>query len=491
MNEKSNVAEDETALALLLHDENRELCEGSYYEFFKQAWEVLEPYTPLKDNWHIKYLCDRLQKEIERIARGEPKTKDLVINLPPRSTKSYICSIMLPAWAWTRFPHLRFISTSHSSDLSIDHCKKSRDLIRSDFYQGYWGHVFRLMGDQNVKGNYENDKTGKRLATSVKSTITGWGADVIICDDVVSPKDMHSVAAIESGNKYYDNELYSRLNDQDVGLRVVVMQRLHEDDLTGHALKKYHGEVEHLCIPGELEGADVKPEALKKYYKSGLFFVTRFTRKTLDKFKRVGRKFYLGQILQRPSEKEGNTFRRKDFRRYEVLPKKFDRIEQSWDMNFKEGKKNSFVCGQTWGVYKKDRYLLYEYRDQVSFKVALRAMLAMDERFPETGKVFVEDAANGPAIISILEDKFGGRLIAVTPVGSKNARAEAVAYMVECGQVFIPSERICSWIEDWLDEICGFPNMTFNDRVDSMSQYLSQGGEQTAMDKYKELLKGF
>ncbi len=480
-------------VCLIQEEKVKRACETSYYNFFRVAWNQLEPRTPLKDNWHIKYLCNIFQAEIERIGNRLPKTKDLIINMPPRSTKSYLCSVMLPAWAWIDYSFIRFISTSHSSSLSTHHCRQTRDLIESQWYQNYWGDRFTMKTDQNVKGHYANEEGGTRLSTSVKGSITGFGADVIIPDDIFNPKDVISVDALAHANNYYDTTLYSRLDDQEVGIRIVVQQRVHEDDLTGHLLKKYPDDYTHICIPAETEGAIVKPDKLIKKYKfskdsaSGLFFPTRFTRSYLDRLKKAGRKFYLGQILQMPSEKEGNVYMRKDFRIYQVLPDGFDKIVQSWDMNFKEGKNLSFVCGQVWGLRKVNRYLLDEWREQVGFKKAMKAILTMKAKWPASENIWVEDKANGPAVMEMLEDDVEG-LCPVTPDwGSKYGRAEATSYLVEGGNVFVPDPSLNPWVEDYLDEVTSFPNTTFNDRVDCTSQALWKMRDDDVLEQYKTL----
>jgi len=151
---------------------NKKLCEMSFYEFFKQAWHVVEPSVPLSTNWHHKYICDLLQKECERIIAQKPKTKDIIINVPFRSTKSLIVTVMFPVWAWIKSPKLRFITSSYSATLSIELATKSRDIIFSDWFKRRWGDVFHIKKDQNLKERYENNHIGMRRATSVGGTVT-------------------------------------------------------------------------------------------------------------------------------------------------------------------------------------------------------------------------------------------------------------------------------------------------------------------------------
>ena len=129
----------------------KKLCEMSFYEFFKAAWVVVEPAVPLSTNWHHKYICDTLQEECERIIAQKPKTKDIIINVPFRSTKSLIVTVMFPVWAWIKSPKLRFITSSYSATLSIELATKSRDIIFSDWFKTRWGDVFHIKKDQNLK----------------------------------------------------------------------------------------------------------------------------------------------------------------------------------------------------------------------------------------------------------------------------------------------------------------------------------------------------
>ena len=160
----------------------------NFYFFFKESWHILEPATDLVTNWHHKYICDLLEVETYRIANKDPKNEDIIINLPFRSTKSTIVSQMWIAWAWIQFPHMRFITASYAMRLATRDAKKTRDLIDSPWYQELFGDSFKWTTDQNVKTEYQNDKTGKRFVTSTDSNVMGEGGDVLIFDDANNTK---------------------------------------------------------------------------------------------------------------------------------------------------------------------------------------------------------------------------------------------------------------------------------------------------------------
>ncbi|HAT64439.1 MAG TPA: terminase, partial [Flavobacteriaceae bacterium] len=173
------------------------------YEFFKQAWHIVEPSVPLSTNWHHKYLCDILQEEAKRITEQRPKTRDIVVNVPFRSTKSLLLTVLFPVWCWINNPKLRFITASYSADLSLEHATRSRDVILSKWFPSRWGNIFHIKKDQNLKARYENNWLGARRATSVGGTVTGQGGDFLIVDDPVSPQHAASQVERENANEWY------------------------------------------------------------------------------------------------------------------------------------------------------------------------------------------------------------------------------------------------------------------------------------------------
>lgn len=465
----------------LLSVRDKRDCEASYYEFFKRAWKVLEPKTPLRNNWHIKYLCDIFQKEVERIGERQPKGKDIIINICPRSLKSFIVSVMLCPWAWIKYPHLRFINSSHSEELSIKHCVDSREIIQSLWYQRNWGNNFRLSTDQNVKSHFRNNKTGLRLATSVSGGVTGHGADLIISDDLIDPKKAISEAARVSSNDHYDKALYNRLNDPEIGLRVIVQQRVHEEDTTGHVLKSDPENYLHIVIPAE-KSDHIKPAHLADFYQDNLFFPSRFTAKILEAARKTLSRDYPGQYNQRVAPKSGNIFDRKWFNFFDHPPEDMEFYTQSWDLSFKKGPDNSFVIGQVWGKRKGNHYLIYQFRKQIGFVESQKAVAMTSISYPKAIRKLVEDKANGSAIMDSLKRYLPGMIESNPGKDSKEARWTAASPIVESGVVWLPSPSHHPWVEDFLAEIETVPNSEFNDQADAMTQYLLDSNESSLQD---------
>ena len=256
------------------------VCEDSFYEFVKRFWDTVIPEEPVW-NWHIEYLCDEIQEVVERVIRGEPKAYDLIINISPGSTKSTICSVMLPAWTWTRAPTFRFICGSYAYMLAMDLSRKSRLIIRSEKYQELWPE-FAISEDQNTKGFFANTEGGGRIAVGTGGSITGFHAHVIVVDDPIDPNASFSEADLENANNWMRETLPTRKVDKAVTPTILIMQRLHQDDPTGNWLDRAKpGDLKHICLPAE--GTDnISPPESETCYRDGLMDIIRLPRNVLN-----------------------------------------------------------------------------------------------------------------------------------------------------------------------------------------------------------------
>jgi predicted phage terminase large subunit-like protein len=228
-------------------------AEDSLYFFLKKAWKYIDSST-FTDGWPIEAVAEHLQA----VADGD--IKRLIINIPPRCSKSSITSVAFPAWVWaqpwsgpTSGPGVQFLHASYAQQLSLRDSVKCRRLIESPWYQTLWGERFRLTSDQNTKTRFDNDKNGSRLSTSVGSALTGEGGSIIVVDDPNAAQEAFSEATIAATIEWWDSALSTRLNDPKTGAYVVIQQRLSEEDLTGHIMSKDEGEWVHLCLPMRYE----------------------------------------------------------------------------------------------------------------------------------------------------------------------------------------------------------------------------------------------
>ncbi len=479
----------------------RTKSEQSYYYFLKQAWKVIEPETYFVDNWHIKYLCDIIQKEVERIARNENKTRDIIINIPPRSTKSYLVTIMLTPWIWCKYPHFKIINSSFSSDLSTKHCLDSRRLIDSEWYKGYWGHKFKLTTDMNTKSWYENSQGGMRKSTSTGAQVTGTGGDIIIVDDAQDPEKAESDAERATVKRHYGKTLYSRLNNQKVGLRIIIQQRLHEEDLTGHLMANNPERYDFYCLPAEMTD-DVSPPELKENYLNGLMDPIRLPQDVLEEARlptNLGAYGYSGQMLQRPSPPEGGIFKRYWWKFWKadntkledivyknekgdlikcetvIKPLEFDQVIDSWDTALEGELTSDDVVGGKWAKKGAQKFLLAQMLGKMDFPTTKKNVKELWGLDSNTSAILIEKSANGPAVKADLENELPGIITIPTGRLSKEDRvkmSDTVPYsaQVEAGNVFLPHPQIAPWVLGFIEEHANFPKTAQDGQVDQSSQ---------------------
>ncbi|MCK5358319.1 MAG: phage terminase large subunit [Elusimicrobiales bacterium] len=445
-------------------------AERSYFEFFKQAWEIAEPDTPLQLNFHLKYICEILEKEVRRIIAGKPKTKDIIINIPPRSLKSSMVTIFLNAWAWTISPSLKFITPSYGADLATDLSVKTRRIIESQWYQDNWGDKVKLCTDQNVKSHFENTLGGIRKSVGVGGAVTGSGADIIPIDDPLNPLDANSEAKRKECITWFRETISSRLNDKKVGVRILIMQRLHEEDLTGWILANQKNKWVHICLPVN-DDFNISPKELESEYKNGLFFPDRFTKEIIESDKEeYGSYGFAGQMGQNPVPAGGGIFQREWFNYYDEPPPKMRRSFWSWDTAAKDKEKNDYVVGQYWGIFDKGYYLLNVVRLKMLYPETKRTIEINFNSRPSNA-VLLEDKSTGEALIPDLKNSTALPIIGVIPIKDKVTRAHMASPTVEAGKIYIPKNA--KWTADYIAEMTTFPFSKNDDQVDATTQFIN------------------
>lgn len=458
-----------------------------------EAWRIIEPQTPFVPGWHLDAIADHL----EAVTRGE--IRDLLINMPPRHAKSSEVSVLWPAWEWTFAPHERYLCASYAGVLSTRDSLKTRRLIQSPWYQSLWGHVFRLTGDQNAKTRFENDRTGYRIATSVDAFATGEGGSRLIVDDPHQAQEAQSDPVRESTLYWWDSVMSTRRNDPKKDVRVVIMQRLHEKDLTGHILEQ--GGWTHLCLPAEYEGDKRKTvigwsDPRKEI--GELLWPERFGRKEIDELKALlGTYGTAAQLQQRPSPDAGGILKKDWFRlwpRKEKLPQ-FEMIIQSYDTAFTERTQNDPTAQTAWGVFRQPKtkalhvMLLDAWKERLEYpELRTKARKEWEAKYGGTpgrpsdpGRradiVLIEDKGSGMTLRQDLQR--AGLPVRVYNPGraDKVMRAHAVTPFLSGGCVWVlessksPGQPI-AWSEPFLRECTLFPNGDEDDFVDTMTQTL-------------------
>jgi predicted phage terminase large subunit-like protein len=477
-----------------------EKCRASLFEFSVAAWHVLEPSTPFILNWHVRVVCDALQAVLEdwdavrsgRLAKA--RMQNLLINIPPGTAKSRLVCVMAPCWFWLRRPDWRAIFFSGNPRITSRDSTYRRDLIESDWYKQTFHPTWALKQDQNAKLQFNNTAGGSLSALTAGQKIIGDRADALFVDDPNDASEVDSDDVRTDINEiWWDQGAANRLNDLQVSVRVGIMQRLHEADWSGHVLSERLNDGTpiwwHICIQQEYDpdskcpcGRPLCQTPLGKLdprtVKGELMFPARFPRSVLDQeYARLKAFGYAGQHQQRPFAKGGGQLQRGWFRHYLEDPEKVaaqcETLVQSWDMSFKKTKTSDYVVGQVWGLKGARRYLLDQVCKQMDLPDTVKAVRTMTKRWPQAVAKYIEDKANGPGVIASLQAEIEG-MIPVNPAGGKEARAAAVAPLIEAGNVYLPSPAQCPWVEGLLSECEAFPNGLHDDQVDAMTQALTK-----------------
>lgn len=467
-----------------------------YWNFFRLAWPVVER-QKLVEGFYMRYICRILQEEIERIARGEAKVKDWIICQPPRSSKSSLVSVFLNAWAWTKYPWLKFITCSYSSALSEAHSRKTKKLLESEWYLKRWGdevEVFvegkvylikgvRLMG-KVTEMLYQTSAGGERRATSVGGTITGEGGDVLVGDDLTSVKQGASKAEREEAVKFYRDSLYNRLDDSRVGVRFLVQHRVNVDDVVGKELKDNADMYNKIILPAEINGrVKVEPEELEELYVDGVLDAVKFPKSELVKFERVMFD-YLEQYLQDPKGAGGNIWSKNWFfewtweELYEKARLNEERIVWCFEFDgaFTKKKNNCPNVCMAYCVIGNRAYVRGIYRRWVTFTELLPDLKAWLLRNGYSGESIlrIEPKANGKDLIDAMVEWMGVNAIeSYNPTVDKELAASMVSPVLKAGRVgFLKG---IEGRKEFNDEVDTFPQGAFKDQIDVMVMIVNNG----------------
>lgn len=462
-NEKANNVADLRAAI------QKERAERNLSEFIRQAWPVIEPGTPYIDNWHIGLISEYLQ------AVNGGQINRLIINIPPRHMKSLQITVCYPVWTWIKNPEKRFIKVSYSDSLSRKHNILSRDIVTSPWYQKNWGDKFTLKEDVNRQNEFKNNFHGMMFSTSVGGAITGEGGDVIIVDDPQNPLMANSEAEREASINFFKNTLQTRLNNPKKGAFIIVMQRLHENDLTGYVLSEDLGYT-HLCLPAEAPEKTIItfPISHKEVVREegDLLNPERFGKEVLVSLKKsMGSVQYAGQFQQTPAPAEGVIFKREwlgNTYKDDALPE-VNMLIQSWDMAFTKSEGSAKVAGYVMGRSGSRIYIRDLANDKMTFTESVAAVRSLTGKWPNAVAKVVENKANGPAIVDLLKKEIPG-MVEFNPKGSKEERAISVTPYFEAGNIWFPDPATHPWVHDLISDLLIFPKGLYKDTVDALVQ---------------------
>jgi len=435
--------------------------------FIWKSFQTILPGTAYLPNWHV----DAIVHQLMRVQAGE--VSRLLINQPPRSLKSMCVSVAYVAWLLGHDPTRRIIVVSYSSEFAAELHRQFRMVIDAPWYRA----LFPAMRSAKDSGSeLVTTAGGSRYATSVGGTLTGRGADLIVVDDPLKAEDAMSEPARRRVIDWYGGTLVSRLNDKENGPIVVVMQRLHEDDLAGHLIRQ--GGWQHLDLPAiaiEDSTIPIGPGKVITRRRGEILHAGRESQAVLDRIKaEIGSLMFSAQYQQRPVPIEGNLIKRDWFRFYDQLPPAApgELVVQSWDIAMMTGESNDYSVCTTWRIVRSDYYLIDVFRDRLQYP-ALRRQIARLAARHGAGTILIEKAGAGLTLLQDLRHDLPDgmtRPIGVKPEGSKVERMAVQAHKIEAGHVHLPKQA--EWLDTFLLELLGFPNSRHDDQVDSISQFM-------------------
>jgi predicted phage terminase large subunit-like protein len=431
--------------------------------FSQKVFSTLEPGIPYQHNWHIDHLCWQLS----RVERGE--IKRLIINVPPQSMKSILVSNAFTAWYMGRDPTRRVICVSYASELAEKLSADTRRIFEAPWFKRSFPQ-FGLSVQRSAE--LQNTQRGYRFASGMNGSILGYGADLVVIDDPIKAVEAFSAKERQRVNDAFDSTLLTRLNNKIDGAIVVIMQRLHEDDLVGHLLQT--GEWEVVAIPAiatEAASFQLNDQGLQHHRLAGdLLHPEREPLHVLEMMQRAqGTLVFSAQYQQAPIPVAGNIIKREWIRYYTDPPTEFDRTIASWDTASTLSENADFSVGTVWGSKGLNYFLLDLVRGRWEFPELRRQVKDLSDRWL-VNQTIIEDTETGRALVQDLRrTKTMAPVLRRTSV-DKEARFLAQSSRFESGQVYVPQD--VPWLGEWLGELIGFPNKAHDDQVDSTSQAL-------------------
>lgn len=445
------------------------------YVFLRNFWGVINE-DAFEDNFHIREICSELEQYAWAIRDRKP-IDDLIINIPPGSSKSTMVSQMFPIWLWLHAPWAVVISSGYSETISVEHSNKSKLIYKSDKFQRWYQSYFKkkfgkemiLVKDQDKQ--WQNNFGGRRYNTSTNGTVTGVHGHIILRDDPVTPEQARSAVAIARANRFNDETLSTRKKDKRITPTITVMQRLHNIDTTGWDLKKEKLSIKHICLPARLS-KHVKPERLRGFYVNGLLDHKRMTEDVLAKEKdRLGSYGFAGQFMQRPTPEGGHKIKEEWFRfiKEKELPGRL--VWNLWIDGAYTDKTANDPTGLMVAAYDPKTKSLY-IRHATSKRMGLPELLKFIPEYADlTGlgnksRVYFEPKASGHSIAQMLRKgtnlspiKIRGPLVAE----GKESRLQVASPKIEAGKVYLVEGP---WNDEFIAQLTQFPAHEEDEFVD-------------------------
>ena len=469
---------------------------AKFSAFVRLFWSVVEPKV-LEWGWHMQAVCDALQ------AVAEGRCKRLIINIPPGFSKSLLTSVFFPAWKWLKNPSDRTLYLSHDADLARRDSRRTRILLQSPEYQALLSRVgkpWKFARDQNETLNFENSARGFRYCASLGSGLTGKRGDNIVIDD---PHDVSE--AIEgaperiaermaAAAQNFDQVVQSRLNDKRTGAIVIIMQRLHEGDLSGHCMKEQNEDGSRvwstLILPMRYD-PEIADPADQRTIPGQLLDPLRFPEKEVAKDEKALGAQASGQHGQRPVAATGGLFpvAQWTFVDHRSYPREYEREIAGWDLAFGKSEGSAYHVGVFGGKKAGNAYIYAVIRLRAEANILIDRMIEARKQYPKATGWYVESAASAKPVRDVITSRVPG-FVLVPPEGDKVARAQSWQPYVASGNVILPCNcgradphhhevaadalPVEQWVRDFVAEHASFPKGTLKDQVDAASYLVKE-----------------
>lgn len=439
------------------------ILRNDFASFIGKSLSTADPGAHFQHNWHI----DLIAEYLEAARRGE--VTRLIINMPPRSLKSQCVSIAWPAWILAHDPSARIMAASYSAALAVRHSLDCRQVITSPWYRHLFPQV-RLAADQNEKRKFMTTQRGFRFATSVGGTATGEGGNFLIIDDPMNAQQAMNAGLRAHVKRWYDHTFSTRLNDKKRGVIVLVMQRLHADDLTAHLIEK--GGFTHLSLPAIAATPIICAfgRVMKKREVGDILHPAREDAALLERAKiELGSQGFSAQYQQQPLPEEGSMMKREWWLRYERLPENPGRIVQSWDTAIKVQDHNDASVCLTFAESEQKSFVLDVQVMRLEYPDLKRRVCELAAAY-KPHAILIEDKASGQQLLQDLKRETSLPVIASLSGTNKITRFAAVSAMIEAGRLVLPVGA--PWLAAFEQELLEFPHGKHDDQVDALTQYL-------------------
>lgn len=443
-----------------------------------------------KPDFHIGWHHRKLGQFLERFVNKEIRRG--MVFMPPRHGKSEKASRRTPAYILGRNPDARIIGTSYGADLASSINRDVQRIIDDPRYKELFPGT-RLSGE-NIRtisrGALRNndvfeivDRNGFYLSAGIGGGITGRGAEYLLIDDPIkNQQEADSPTYRDKLWDWYKSVAYTRLEKD--GCILIILTRWHEDDLAGRLLELAKSDPsadqwDVLNFPAVRED-ESNPDDPRDIGEA--LWPEKYNKQRLNTIKAtVGTRTWNALYQQKPSPAGGLVLKREWWKFYVERPTEFDEVVQAWDLTFKDKEKSDFAVGVVVGRLGANFYLLDLIRQRMAFTAQKSAILSMRGKWPEARAIYVEDAANGAAIVDTLKSSIAG-LIPIPARGSKLARAEAISPLVESGNVYLPDPSTAPWVHDFIEEASAFPLAAHDDQVDALVHALTKLSERRSFD---------